>query len=199
MNDFLHNLRSGKLNQQHRRKRSYDEQQYKGNKRRGPMDRRKMESDNIELINTLKDALQAVNETHNRIAAAHETLAKSEERKATAIEKIADNFHRIFYQPQIESDAQLMSETLPAMIAPTAAKESPEAPGPSQSKAQDAEVKKLTASTKMAIFNLTREMREDGDSWAKIARAIAAKGYPTVSGKGRWRGDMVKKLYEKMA
>jgi hypothetical protein len=45
---------------------------------------------------------------------------------------------------------------------------------------------------------MTRKMRKAGDGWEKIARAVAAKGYQTVSGRGQWCGVMVKSLYERM-
>ena len=41
MDDFLHNLRSGKLKQSDRSNRSYGDSQYKGGQRRNAMDRRK--------------------------------------------------------------------------------------------------------------------------------------------------------------
>jgi hypothetical protein len=43
------------------------------------------------------------------------------------------------------------------------------------------------------------QMRADGQNWEKIARHIAEKGYPTVSGRGTWRGITVKNLFDKAA
>jgi hypothetical protein len=48
------------------------------------------------------------------------------------------------------------------------------------------------------LFNLIGEMRDSVSKWEQIARHIASKGYPTISGKGTWRGVMAKNLYEKM-
>jgi hypothetical protein len=196
MDDFLHNLRSGKLKQQQDRSgRSYGDQQYKGGQRRPYVDRRKKTSDNPEQLNALKDALDVVNETHKRIASAQEALAESEERKAKALEIIADNLHRLFNKDIAPRD---LVEKPAAIAAPTSKTDSQDASESIPPKNEDATAKKLTERAKKSVFNLIHSMRDAGDGWEKIARAVAAKGYPTVSGKGQWRGVMVKNLYEKM-
>jgi hypothetical protein len=57
----------------------------------------------------------------------------------------------------------------------------------------------LTNRDQQILFPIIDRMREGGDSWERIARHIAEQGYPTVSGKGIWRGVMVKNLYEKIS
>jgi hypothetical protein len=42
------------------------------------------------------------------------------------------------------------------------------------------------------------QLRSEGFSYAKIADILEAKGIPTVSGKGRWRGQSVQRLYLKV-
>jgi hypothetical protein len=39
-------------------------------------------------------------------------------------------------------------------------------------------------------------MRAEGDSWEKIARRMDEQGIPTVSGKGKWRGPAIKKVWD---
>lgn len=98
MDDFLHNLRSGKLKQQDRSNRPYNDQQYKGGQRRPMMDRRKKEFDNkesIERLAAMKEVLETLAETQKRIAEAHETRNMVEERKANAMEVLARNIYQM--------------------------------------------------------------------------------------------------------
>ena len=72
MDDFLHNLRSGKLKQGDRSNRPYD----KGGARRNMMDRRKGHYDNnkesSERLNAIKEVLEALTETQKRVAEAYQ-------------------------------------------------------------------------------------------------------------------------------
>ena len=75
----------------------------------------------------------------------------------------------------------------------------PENRKPGDTRTDDTISRKMTAETRKEVFDLIGKMREEGLNWEKIARSIATQGYPTVSGKGSWRGVMAKNLYEKMA
>ena len=57
---------------------------------------------------------------------------------------------------------------------------------------------KLSEADRQNLNDIINQMRTEGNSWENIARHISSIGYPTVSGKGQWRGGMVKNLYEKM-
>ena len=85
MDDFLHNLRSGKLKQPDRSNRPYSDPQYKGGQRRNAMDRRKKELDAFERLNAVKEALESISETQKRMAEAYEARTRAEERKARAM------------------------------------------------------------------------------------------------------------------
>ena len=76
MDDFLHNLRSGKLKQADRSNRSYNDPQYKGSQRRNSMDRRKKEIDAFERLNAVKEVLESISETQKRMARAYEARYK---------------------------------------------------------------------------------------------------------------------------
>ena len=83
MDDFLHNLRSGKLKQQDRSNRPYNDQQYKGGQRRPMVDRRKKDYDNresIERLAVLKEVLENLAEVQKRMAEAYEARNTVEER-----------------------------------------------------------------------------------------------------------------------
>jgi hypothetical protein len=191
MDDFLHNLRSGKLKQHDRPNRSYGDQQYKGSQRRSTMDRRKKGNESLEQMAAIRELLESVSETQKRIAAAQEDRAESEERKARAMERIAESLSSLLRRDSagVQAETEAEGEVEVQAEAKTEIEPNP----------QKHQAGKLTEESKQAVFDLIHTMRETGDSWEKIARSIASQGYPTISGKGSWRGVMAKNLYEKMS
>jgi hypothetical protein len=203
MDDFLHNLRSGKLKQSDRSNRSYGDSQYKGGQRRNAMDRRKKELDAFERLSAVKDALESISSTQKRMAEAYEARTRAEERKARAMEVLAKNIYRMV-NPEAKDVDELFAFT-PLPVSPSSTESPP---------AEDSEIKtaeeesepepdidqprKLTEAERQRLFVMIDRMRIAGDNWEKIARHIASQGYSTVSGKGSWRGIMAKNLYEKM-
>ena len=126
------------------------------------------------MINAVKDALIAINETRKGIATTQESLARSEERTAKVLDMLVDNFDRLLIQDPV----------------PEVPEKAPKNPATAQ---------KLTESAKRAIFDMTRKMRKTVDGWEKIAKDFADRGHPTVSGKrGSGAGFSVKSLYERM-
>ncbi len=209
MDDFLHNLRSGKLKQQDR-SRSYNDPQYKSGQRRGAMDRRKKELETFERLNAVKEVLEAISETQKRMAEAYEERTRAENRKARAMEVLAKNLYQMLNPAAQNVDALFAPESEPEsepVIEPVKAIETASEDTDTVTDAEtvtdtDTEVasapKKLTKEQRQTLFNLIGEMRDSGTKWEQIARHIAAEGYPTASGKGTWRGVMAKNLYEKM-
>jgi hypothetical protein len=212
MDDFLHNLRSGKLKQSDRSNRSYNDSQYKGGQRRNVMERRKKEIDAFERLNAVKDALEAISETQKRMAEAYEARTRAEERKAHAMEVLAKNIYRMINPEARDIDKLFTLQSLNTINAPTVVEEEPtaeatelEAESEPQSQSFENEEENLSAvsqrleeNDRQKLFTLIDRMRIAGDNWEKIARHIASEGYPTASGKGSWRGVMVKNLYEKI-
>jgi hypothetical protein len=217
MDDFLHNLRSGKLKQGDRSNRSYGDQQYKGGPRRNVMDRRKGHYDNkesSERLNAIKEVIETLADTQKRMAEAYQARTLAEERKARAMEILAKSVYRLANPnaPATEMDALFTSEALPQTlkeIAEPSDSEQPRDPADDEAEREEsaAESKedgedgsrvKLSKSDRQTLNNIIRKMRKEGNSWENIARHISSKGYPTISGKGHWRGAMVKNLYEKM-
>ncbi len=244
MDDFLHNLRSGKLKQPDRSNRQYSDQQYKGGPRRNNnnmMDRRKRDFDNkesFEKLNAIKEVLESLSETQKRMAVAYQERTRAEERKARAMELLAKNIYRMLNPdaknvdelfaveqttPETRQDVAPPSnpapmksaETEQAAAAPEAEEEEEpeslssdmEALSADEDEVDDAEESidseneksRLTEVDRQALFATIHQMRDEGAKWEKIARHIASQGYPTLSGKGVWRGVTVKNLYEKMA
>jgi hypothetical protein len=232
MDDFLHNLRSGKLKQPDRQNRPYGDQQYKGGPRRNMMDRRKREADHKESfdrLNAIKEVLESLAETQKRMAEAYQERTRTEERKARAMEVLAKNIYRMLNPSADDADTLFAAETPAppprvareqhssgerAPIAPEPASvseaEATEIPAPEEAgdaadsappddDAQAPSAGRLTELDRQTLFAVINQLRSEGNNWESIARHIAGKGYPTLSGKGVWRGGMVKSLHEKMA
>lgn len=232
MDDFLHNLRSGKLKQQDRSNRPYNDQQYKGGQRRPMMDRRKKEFDNkesIERLAAIKEVLENLAVIQKRVAEAHEARNLVEERKAYAMEVLAKNIYQMLnpdaehvdalFPPQSASvstkkplakkrsaparkeeiDTVLKGVEEASRVTETSEQTINEAPGAAESTVTDKPSHKLTPADREILHPVISRMREKGNSWERIARHIADQGYPTLSGKGHWRGVMVKNLYEKIS
>jgi hypothetical protein len=77
------------------------------------------------------------------------------------------------------------------------------APSPAAAAADDAipqaiEEKAAKADEPATAGELMTTMRADGKSYEKIANALEAAGFPTVSGRGRWRGQTVKRELAKL-
>ena len=203
MDDFLHNLRSGKLKQQDRSNRSYNDPQYKGSQRRNSMDRRKKEIDAFERLNAVKEVLENISETQKRMTQAYEARTKAEERKARAMEVLAINLYQML-NPQAQDAHKLFApENAEQICAPAEetdmpATSAPAIPEETRNDQASSSSRKLTEDERQRLFAVIDRMRTAGDNWEKIARHIASEGYPTVSGKGNWRGIMAKTLYEKM-
>lgn len=203
MDDFLHNLRSGKLKQSDRSNRSYGDSQYKGGQRRNAMDRRKKELDAFERLSAVKDALESISSTQKRMAEAYEARTRAEERKARAMEVLAKNIYRML-NPEAKDVDELFTPAPLTITAPTT--EQPDAEEPEEKDSKEAsepdqdtvQPRKLTEAERQRLFVIIDRMRIAGDNWEKIARHIASQGFSTVSGKGSWRGIMAKNLYEKM-
>lgn len=234
MDDFLHNLRSGKLKQADRSNRPYGDQQYKGNQRRNAMDRRKRDfeaKESFERLNAIKEVLETLADTQKQMAEAYQARTLAEERKARAMEILAKNLYQMLNPGADNVEELFASEYLPEpeKEKPISTAEENLSAGPdtnpdtNQGAEQDADEEvpskdnatypqakgngteskkspsKLTEIDRHTLYSLIGQLREDGKNWEHIARQIAAQGYPTVSGKGSWRGVMAKNLFEKMA
>jgi hypothetical protein len=203
MDDFLHNLRSGKLKQSDRSNRSYGDSQYKSGQRRNAMDRRKKELDAFERLNAVKEALESISSTQKRMAEAYEARTQAEERKARALEVLAKNVYRMLNPEAKDVDELFAPEPLPTVAPPSETPDTEDAEDMAAEEEVDSDrdtdqPRKLTEADRQRLFVIIDRMRIAGDNWEKIARHIASQGYSTLSGKGNWRGIMAKNLYEKM-
>ncbi len=196
MDDFLHNLRSGKLKQPDRGRRDYTD--YKGPQRRAGNERRKPDyyakvtSENFALV---KVSLDALADHQKRIADAVAARKKTDARIADALETIAAMLGRHW---GYEKDLPRVGEPFEA---------EPESEGDAGDSVVPGEVtdqlagigtdnRKISDNDKPRLLGIITAMRVDGESWEKIARHMDERAIPTVSGKGKWRGPAVKKFWE---
>ncbi len=226
MDDFLHNLRSGKLKQSDRSNRPYGDQQYKGGPRRNTMDRRKGHFENkesFERLNAIKEALEVLADTQKRMGEAYQARTRAEERKARAMEVLAKSLYRIANPNANDADELFAQESPPVQVkeveAPPVITQQYDTTEddidvdfddiedePLQGEmADDADEDpseepqtRLSEADRQKLSEIINQMRTEGNSWENIARHISSIGYPTLSGKGQWRGTMVKNLHEKM-
>jgi hypothetical protein len=182
MDDFLHNLRSGNLKSPDRNRRQYNDPQYKGPQRRNIPDRRKREADSpaqTESLQAIKEILKSMLENQKSMTEAIEIRNRTEVQKANAIEKIASMLEALV--PRADASA----------CPPAPPEAQPTAPIPPEAEAAGSEAVAEDAAS------IICRMRNEGLSYAKIAEHLEAEGIPTVSGKGKWRGQSVQRVFQK--
>ena len=194
MDDFLHNLRSGKLKHPDRGRRDYTD--YKGPQRRAGSERRrpdyyaKVTAENFALV---KNSLDALAENQKRIADALTASEKTETRIADALETIAGMMGRHWGDQDVLSpsggptDAKPATDAMDSIVPAEVVDIRPDSAAGNQ---------KLSHTDKPKLLDSIASMRADGDSWEKIARHMDDQKIPTVSGKGKWRGPAIKKFWD---
>lgn len=194
MDDFLHNLRSGKLKQPDRGRQSY--QDYKGPQRRGGSERRKPDyyaKVTAEHFALVKGSLDMLTENQKRIADAMAAREKTEVRIADALETIASMMERQWGAQDALSPGKEPTgpksdkDTIACGVSVKAADDRPSIGTGNR---------KLSANDKPGMLDIIATMRTEGESWEKIARHMDEQNIPTVSGKGKWRGPAIKKFWD---
>ena len=192
MDDFLHNLRSGKLKQTDRGRRDYSD--YKGPQRRVNNDRRKTDyyakvtNENFALI---KETLDALSDSQKRIADAMMERGKAESRIAEALEDIAEMMKG--QRPEAEDSISQPDGASNNMVSDSRPDSSGAATEFSDIHPDSEEGTRFE--DKPDLIGTISTMRDQGDSWEKIARYFDEQNIPTVSGKGKWRGPAIKKYW----
>lgn len=194
MDDFLHNLRSGKLKQPDRGRRDYTD--YKGPQRRSTTERRKPDyyakvtGENFALV---KGSLDILAGNQKRIADAMAVREKTEARIADALETIASIMGRHVGDQDVMSQRSEPAEPEPdkdAMGSLVPSEVVDDRPG------IDTSNEMLSDEDKPKLLDIIAAMRTEGDSWEKIARHMDDQSIPTVTGKGKWRGTAIKKFWD---
>ena len=194
MDDFLHNLRSGKLKQPDRGRRDYTD--YKGPQRRAGYERRKPDyyakvtSENFNLV---KGSLDLLAGHQKQIAEAIATSNKANVRIADALEAITAMMARHW-----GSENGLSPNNEPIGAEPKEDAKESLIPGEAVDNFADIDTnsEKLSNVDRPKLMAIIATMRAEGVSWEKIARRMDERNVPTVSGKGKWRGPAIKKVWD---
>jgi hypothetical protein len=194
MDDFLHNLRSGKLKQQDRGRRDYTD--YKGPQRRAGNERRKPDyyaKVTGENFNLVKGSLDVLADRQKQIAEAMATNNKTNVRIADALEAITAMMKRHW-----GSENDLPQDNEPIGAGPNGDAKESLIPGEvvDNFAGIDTGSKKFSTIDKPKLMAIIGAMRAEGVSWEKIARRMDERKIPTVSGKGKWRGPAIKKVWD---
>lgn len=196
MNDFLHNLRTAKDRRydrgrkpfdntaQHPFKRSRNAETRKGNYRKNGTGDQLAALLN-ETLPDFKNRMDEIAESQKRMAQAAERRAEAEERKARALEAIAG-----YVEQLLPSTGQQATVAVPPAEGQARVTGPIDADVPAE--APPAEL--VVPSDKQQALKLIESMRAEGESYARIAEHLEAKGIPTPSGRGQWRGPAVSKL-----
>lgn len=201
MDDFLHNLRTGKNKPFDRNRKQFDNNGYKNPDRQGPNDNRRKEAfqrtppaDHFpaikKILGDISDGLRRQSEIDDRRAAA-------EERIASAMEKIASSFSKknaaapvAGIENTIEPDLRQFAETeKPVRVFQSATLDAVSA----AENTDDADTFK-PATDRKSVLDRIGALRKENLSYEKIARTLEAQGIPTFSGKGAWHSQTVSKL-----
>ena len=185
MDDFLHRLRTGKDKRYDRSRRNYETPPYRSVDRQNGSDRRKRGSykqqSSDHANTTIAKILPAVKSLLEAIAEDQKRLTGLEERKTAAMEDIAVYLKKLagFEENTAAGDIDLEPE------------ETQEEP--LQRTAEDDK----DATDLEKTLQLIKKLREEEAlSFEKIAKHLDANGISTPSGRGKWRGQAVSKLYK---
>jgi len=214
MNDFLHSLRSNKDKRFDRNRRNYESPGYRSNDRMNNSDRKRKGSYRSQqneqaqtyaainkLLPTIKTLLETLNDDRKK-------LIEAEERKASAMESIASFLKQL---SGVTGDAMPVLESIESFCENDACEPVQEEAAPVSEDAGSQAGDKQVSSEEKASFteadspkteqrdDLTATilgLREQGFSYEKIARHLEEKQIPTISGRGKWRGQAVSKLIQ---
>jgi hypothetical protein len=202
MDDFLHNLRTGKNKPFDRNRKQFDNNGYKSPERQGPNDNRRKDafqrSPPVDHFPAIKILLGDITDGQRRQAEIDDRRATAEERIASALERIASGF--LEKNPAVSvagpekktgPDSRIIPETVkPARVSKSAA---PDAISGAV-KTNIAADAIMPGMDRESVLERIGAMRKEAFSYEKIARTLKAQGIPTFSGKGAWHSQTVSKL-----
>lgn len=172
MDDFLHNLRTGKNKNYDRNRRNFDAPAFKGD--RPGKDKSKTTAAQAlspEVITDLTVTLKDIAESFSRVAEAGEGLARLALRQTQLLEQVLEALQNKPHAPGTCPGDPATAEVLQAY-------------GPDQ----DLEVQREALKARIKAWYA------DGLSFKKIAARLSAEGEATLSGKGHWHGRSVSRI-----
>jgi hypothetical protein len=202
MDDFLHNLRTGKNKPFDRNRKQFDNNGYKGSERQGPNDNRRKEafqrSPPVDHFPAIKLLLGNITDGQRRQAEIDDRRATAEERIASALERIASVFLEKNLASAVagqEKKTRRDSRIVPEAVKPACVSQ------PAVPDAVSGAVKADSAADVLqpgvdreSVIERIGAMRKEAFSYEQIARMLETQGIPTFSGKGAWHSQTVSKL-----
>ncbi len=172
MDDFIHNLRTGKNKPFDRNRKQFDNNAYKNSDRQSSGDNRRKDSfqrshhpDNFPAI---KKLLEDIADSQSRLIEINELRAKAEERIAEALEIISSRFLK---KKEPVKSLEVESE-----------------------QGSKVELNTKPVLSRDRILEMIEDMRKEQFSYEKIARSLKIQGIPTLSGKGEWHSQTISRL-----
>lgn len=171
MSDFLQKIRNGANKRYENQRKHYDNPQYRHPSRGGHRDKKGggRKHPDAEQLATIRKLLES-------IVQATEQEQLIQERTAIAIERIADALCRMSPDPDVGGETPMPK---PQSAAPTDSSE--------------------TTDAENDLIDIIRDMRSQKATYEQIAQHLETMGMPTPSGRGKWRGTLVSKLYKSEA
>lgn len=212
MNDFLHSLRGNKDKRFDRNRRTYESPSYRSNDRMNNSDKRKKgpyrsqqneQTQAYAAINKLLPTIKALLESQTED---RKKLIEAEERKAAAMESIASLLKQLSggatdalpvlesIESFCENDACEPVGEESSLVPKDAEMQADEQGVDTEEEKPAAEVGQQTAMQRDKLVLRIQALREQGFSYEKIARHFEENQIPTISGRGKWRGQAVSKL-----
>jgi hypothetical protein len=204
MDDFLYNLRKSVEERGKSGNRHTDGNTNRGGDRRCGIDRRnrrpqKNHNDRRSYppynrnLHEIRVLLEKLLENQGQQQAIDKKRLALEERRTTALERIA---HSLNGNSGTLTDTQTRSMAIEAVDAVSQKGDAASQKGDAAS--QTVVNKASKTDTPATAGELMTTLRAQGKSYEKIANALEAAGFPTVSGRGRWRGQTVKRELAKL-
>ena len=212
MNDFLHSLRGNKDKRFDRNRRTYESPSYRSNDRMNNSDKRKKgpyrsqqneQTQAYAAINKLLPTIKALLESQTED---RKKLIEAEERKAAAMESIASLLKQLSggatdalpvlesIESFCENDACEPVGEESSLVPEDAEMQADEQGVDTEEEKPAAEAGQQTSMGRDELVPMIQALREQGFSYEKIARHFEENQIPTISGRGKWRGQAVSKL-----
>ena len=173
MDDFLYNVRTGNMKNMDKSSRRFDNNRYKSHSRQPAKDKRKgyvnYRSLSTDQFSALKEMMAAI--------------SGNQERQTVAMEKIANLLDRLLKMYSVPDADAIASHPSPAATVDSAVTAVEVAPY-------------SRSMTRAEMVALIHQMRNQGLSYEKIADEFESKQISTLSGRGKWRGQTIYRLFK---